>query len=72
MDKKSKKPRSNDSMSAKEKPSSAITFDMFFIKCVKEGKLKHWQRNEIAAFFKDMKLTEKEDLKDYEAILTKY
>lgn len=54
------------------KPSSAITFDAFFAKCVKEGKLKSWQSKEIAVFFKDLGLREKEDLELYEETLKKY
>lgn len=55
-----------------QKPSSATTFDAFFAKCVKEGKLKSWQSKEIAVFFKDLGLREKEDLELYEETLKKY
>lgn len=56
-----------------QKPSSEITFEAFFVKCVQEGKLKDWQRLEIKAFFlSDMKLREKEDLETYEETLGKY
>lgn len=54
------------------KPSSAITFDAFFAKCVRESKLKSWQYREIAVFFKDLNLKEKEDLEVYEETLKKY
>lgn len=73
MENKRKKTSVDPSVPAKEnKLSSEITFDQFFVKCVHEGKLKHWQHNEIAAFFKDLRLKEKEDLKTYEAALVKY
>lgn len=49
-----------------------IPFELFFAKCVFEKKLKSWQRKEILAFFKDMKLREKEDLTVYEKILRKF
>lgn len=74
MEKRSRNNRADDSMSMNTapKPSSQITFEMFFTKCVHEGKLKSWQRLEIAAFFKDMSLRDKEDLEIYEATLGKY
>lgn len=73
MEKKRKKSSVDDSMSVKEKPSSEkITFDMFFVKCVREGRLKSWQHKEVAAFFKDMRLKEKEDSEIYEATLGKF
>lgn len=72
--KRSKKQRSKVSESSKEdvKPSQQISFEMFFAKCVHEKKLKSWQYKEIAAFFKDMNLKDKEDLKVYEDTLGKF
>jgi hypothetical protein len=58
--------------SKSEQVKSEITFDLFFEKCVREGKLKSWQRMEIEAFFKDHKLREKEDSKIYADTLAKY
>jgi hypothetical protein len=58
-----------------QKPSSEITFEAFFVKCVLEGKLKDWQRQELRAFFfTDMKLREKEDLErsEYLKLKSKY
>lgn len=55
-----------------KKPSSQVTFDAFFAKCVKEEKLKPWQRKEIAVFFEGSGLREKEDLELYEETLKKY
>ena len=55
-----------------EKSNSEITFEAFFSKCVFDGKLKSWQRQEIAAFFKDKKLKEKENLDVYESTLALY
>lgn len=55
-----------------EKPSSQITFGAFFAKCVKEERLKSWQLKEIAVFFKELGLREKEDLELYEETLKKY
>lgn len=74
MEKRRRKNRADDSVSMDEtmKSSSEMTFEAFFTKCVHEGKLKDWQRLEIATFFKDMKLREKEDLETYEASLGKY
>jgi hypothetical protein len=54
------------------KPCSRITFEAFFHKCVFEGKLKVWQHKEIAAFFQDKKLKDKEDLEIYEETLSTY
>ncbi len=54
------------------KPSPQITLDAFFHKCVFEGKLKPWQQHEITAFFRNLKLREKEELKVYEETLAKY
>lgn len=54
------------------KPSQEITFDLFFAKCVTEGKLRSWQHREILAFFRDLKLRDKEDLKVYEDSLGKF
>lgn len=54
------------------KPSQEISFELFFARCVHEGKLKHWQHKEISAFFKDMNLREKEELKVYEDTLGKF
>lgn len=74
MENQRKKNSAKSSMSKDKaiKPSSALTFEAFFSKCVKDGKLKAWQDKEIAAFFKDMKLRDKEDLEVYEAMLGKY
>ena len=75
MEKRRRQNRASDSVSVEEiqKPSSEITFEAFFVKCVREGKLKDWQRLEIRAFFlTDMKLREKEDLETYEETLGKY
>lgn len=55
-----------------EKSSQEISFEMFFAKCVYEKKLKSWQYKEILAFFRDMKLKDKEDLKVYEDTLGKF
>jgi len=55
-----------------KKLSSEVTFESFFVKCVREGKLREWQRLEIAAFFRDLKLREKEDLEVFEESLKKY
>jgi hypothetical protein len=67
------KQRTKTKKSAVEpKPSLALTFESFFAKCVFEGRLKSWQQLEIAAFFKDAGLRDKEDLDTYEAILKKY
>lgn len=62
---------SEDSSESK-KLSQEIPFELFFAKCVFEGKLKYWQRKEIFAFFKDMNLREKEDLTTYEETLGKF
>ncbi len=72
--KRKKKQRSRVSESSNEdvKLSQQISFEMFFAKCVHEKKLKPWQHKEIAAFFKDMKLRDKEDLKVYEDTLGKF
>lgn len=74
MENRRQKQRAGDSksLSKVEKPSSEITFEAFFTKCVFEGKLKSWQKLEIATFFKDAKLKDKEDLEVYEATLGKY
>lgn len=72
--KRSKKRRLKVSEASKveAKPSQEISFELFFAKCVHDGKLKPWQHKEILAFFKDMKLREKEDLKVYEDTLGKF
>lgn len=74
MENKRRKSRAKVSKSSKEdkKPSPKVTFETFFFKCVIEGKLKSWQRKEIAAFFKDMKLKDKEDSEVYEEMLKRY
>jgi len=73
MEKRRRKNRTNVSIPSEVKKSnSEITFEAFFIKCVSEGKLKNWQQKEIAAFFKDLKLRDKEDLEIYEQTLKKY
>lgn len=46
-----------------------MTFELFFVKCVREGKLNFWQRGEVEAFFKTKRLRPKEDLKVYEEAL---
>jgi hypothetical protein len=71
--KRSKKQRLKVPEAAVEvKPSQQISFEMFFAKSIQEGKLKPWQHKEILAFFKDMGLREKEDLKVYEDTLGKF
>lgn len=72
--KRSKKRRSRVSETSVEevKLSQEISFEMFFARCVATGRLKKWQRGEILAFFRDMKLREKEDLKVYEDTLGKF
>ena len=74
MENQRQKTRAKDSMPEKKaiKPSSALTMEMFIAKCIHEGRLKPWQDKEIAAFFRDMKLRDKEDLEVYEAMLGKY
>lgn len=73
MEKNKRKKVGVDDSTEDEKPSSKISFDAFFLKRVREGKLKPWHRMEIAAFFfQDMKLTEEEDSEVYEATLEKY
>jgi hypothetical protein len=57
---------------APKKKSEPITFELFFAKCVREDKLKFWQREEIAWFFRDMRLRDKEDLEVYEEALKGY
>lgn len=69
---KNKHAKVSKSSSEDEKPSQEISFELFFANSVREGKLKKWQHKEIAAFFKDMKLREKEDLKVYEDALGKF
>ena len=53
-------------------PDSKVTFDWFFVRSVMNGKLKMWHKREIAAFFKDMKLNDKENLEVFESALKKY
>lgn len=53
--------------------SDDISFELFFSKCVDEGKLKSWQRKEIETFFKhDCSLRDKESLRTYEETLAKF
>ena len=56
----------------KPKLSSEITMDLFIEKAVLTGKIQPWQRKEIAVFFRDKKLKEKEDPEIYSATLAKY
>jgi len=65
-------PVDSESRDPVAKPSQVMTFDAFFNKCVMEGRLKKWQRLEIAAFFRDLNLREKEDLELFETSLKKY
>lgn len=57
---------------SEEKPSPQVTFDAFFNRCVWEGRLRDSQRKEIAAFFRDRNLKEKENLELYESTLALY
>lgn len=52
--------------------SPEITFDAFFEIAARQGKVKYRQRDEISAFFRDLKLREKEDVVTYESALKKY
>lgn len=60
----------------KKKPvlrdEQVITFDVFFAKCVREDKLRFWQRSEVEAFFKDLRLRTKEYLVTFEEALNKF
>lgn len=66
--KKRRKRRKSSSASAGDKKNE-MTFELFFVKCVREGKLNFWQRGEVEAFFKTKRLRPKEDLKVYEEAL---
>lgn len=66
-----RKSNKNDEVAKKE--SSQITFEAFFEQCVREGRLKRWQRLEIETFFvTDLRLKRKEDLDTYQTALEKY
>jgi hypothetical protein len=49
-----------------------ISFEAFFARAVCQGKVRFWQRDEVAAFFRDCRLREKEDSEKYEAALKRY
>lgn len=51
---------------------SRVSFDVFFAKQVKNGKLGFWQRQEILTFFKGKGLGDLEDQDKYEQILKLY
>lgn len=70
--KKRKKTRkkSSDAPAGGKKPQ--ITLELFLTKCIREGKIRFWQKREIEAFFRDRKLKDKEDLEVYEDTLKKY
>lgn len=55
-----------------EKLSQEVTFETFFAKCVNDGKLQFWQHDEIAIFFKENRLRQKEDFQVYEDTLKRY
>lgn len=64
--------RRSDEDEAKKSGPEQVLMRRFLEKCVREGKIKPWQPAEIAAFFRDMKLKDKEDPKVYEETLKKY
>ncbi len=73
MEKRRKKGRKGDASSKSEqKSSSEVTLDQFLERAVHQGKIRPWQRKEIAVFFRDKKLKDKEDSKIYEETLKKY
>lgn len=68
-----KAPVSADSKPKQPKSSAQpVLFSVFFADCVRLGKVKPWQLEEIAAFIKYHRLSEKELPEKYEAILQKY
>lgn len=59
-------------LKASETKPEIMTFETFFAKCVRIGKLKKWQHDEVAAFFKDHRLKAKEDPEVFEETLKRY
>ena len=72
MEKRRRKKRRSDKDQAKKSGPELVLMRRFLEKCVREKKIKPWQPAEIAAFFKDHKLKDKEDQKVYEETLKKY
>lgn len=52
--------------------SQEISYRVFFSQMVVAGKVKHWQENEIHAFFKDLGLKDKEPADKYKDALAKF
>lgn len=69
---KAKKKAAKSKKKVKKQKSSEITLKAFFEQCVRLGKLMPWQRLEVEAFFKHLKLKNKEDLDTYQKALEKY
>lgn len=70
--KKRKKTRKKSSRASASGRKPQITLELFLTKCIREGKIRFWQKQEIEAFFRDKKLKDKEDLEVYEDTLKKY
>lgn len=67
MDKRRKRKRSK-----KSQGSEVIGFEQFFLKKVREKKLRPEQDKEIWAFFKQKGLKSKDKIEDYERVLKFY